>query len=276
VRAWRTPGAAAVSHARLGRVLVPLWPDTGLPARKWAHLTATLPGAVAACWPGPMYNPGIIPWLSGLVVIDLDSAEHGGTLPAEWADTGAAHGSDVLAVLADRARQKVPATYEVRTPRRGTHLYFQAPAGQVIGNSAGRIGPMIDVRGRGGLVVGAGSVKNGRLYELADERDPVPLPGWLAELAAAPQRAPADPRPVREGSAFGRLRGALAVVLSAKEGQRNNCLHWAACRAAEMIAAGDVSESAAEDALTRAAQEAGLEPGEIRTTIASAFRRVMA
>jgi uncharacterized protein YidB (DUF937 family) len=81
---------------------------------------------------------------------------------------------------------------------------------------------------------------------------------------------------VREGSAFGRLRGALAVVLSAKEGQRNNCLHWAACRAAEMIAAGDVSESAAEDALTRAAQEAGLEPGEIRTTIASAFRRVMA
>ena len=109
-----------------------------------------------------------------------------------------------------------------------------------------------------------------------DDRPPAILPPWLAELATAPQRTPAAPQPVREGSAFGRLRGALAVVLSAEQGERNNCLHWAACRAAEMIAAGQVSESAAGAALTRAALEAGLEAGEAERTIASAFRRVMA
>ena len=104
------------------------------------------------------------------------------------------------------------------------------------------------------------------------------LPLWLAGLASPPRRAPVSPRPEpgHDGSAFGRLSGALAVVLSARPGERNNCLHWAACRAAEMVTAGQVSETAAETALTQAGQETGLEPGEIQATIASAFRRVMA
>ena len=60
-----------------------------------------------------------------------------------------------------------------------------------IRNSAGKIGPWIDVRGRGGLVVSAGSAREGKRYELADDRHPVPLPSWLAELASR-QEPPAD------------------------------------------------------------------------------------
>ena len=48
------PAAAAISRLRRGLVRVLLKPGTGLPARKWAHITRTPPGAVAAwLFPGP-------------------------------------------------------------------------------------------------------------------------------------------------------------------------------------------------------------------------------
>jgi len=259
-----SPAAAAIWHARRGCVMVPLRPDTGLPARKWAHLTSTPPGSVAAWWPGPLYNPGIATGPSGLVVIDLDSAEHDGTLPPEWADTGAAHGFDVLAIVAERAGQAIPATYEVRTPRRGTHLYFRAPPGQVIGNSAGRIGPMVDVRGRGGLVVAAGSVKDGRPYELADDRDPVPLPRWLAELAArreprpVTRTAPAAGGVTRNGYAAAALRSEVAILLDTGRGQRNDQLNKSAFSLGTLAGAGALTEAEVAAALLAAAESIGL------------------
>jgi hypothetical protein len=40
---------------------------------------------------------------SGLVVVDLDTAEHGDPMPPEWTERGAACGADVLAILAAQA-----------------------------------------------------------------------------------------------------------------------------------------------------------------------------
>jgi hypothetical protein len=276
---WGSPAAAALSHARRGWVLVPLRPGTGLPARKWGHVTSTPPGAVAAWWPGPLYNPGIATGPSGLVVVDLDSAEHGGTLPPEWAGSGAAHGSDVLAILADQARQPVPATYQVLTPRLGRHLYFTAPAGQPIRNSAGRIGPMIDVRGFGGLAVAAGSVRDGRPYELADDRDPIPLPRWLAELAdrrdppPAGRTVPANVTVTRDSYAAAALRNEIATLLSTGRGQRNDQLNRAAFSLGTLVGAGYLAEDEVTTALIRAAEATGLDaddgPGQCTRTITS-------
>ena len=265
MRAWRTPAAAAISHARRGWVMVPLKPGTGLPARKWAHLTSTPPGAVAAWWPGPLHNPGIATGPSDLVVVDLDSADHGGTLPPEWADSGAACGSDVLAILAARAGQSTPATYEVLTPRRGRHLYFRPAAGLVIGNSAGRIGPMIDVRGRGGLVVGAGSVKDGKPYQLADDRDPAPLPGWLAELAS--RREPPPRQRItsaltsardKRGYATAALQAEVTALLAAGRGHRNDQLNRSAYSLGQLAGTGELSEAEITAALMDAAERIGL------------------
>ena len=266
MRRWATPAAAAVYHARRGCVLVPLKPGTGLPARKWAHVTSTPPGAVAACWPGPLYNPGIITWPSDLVVIDLDSADHGGTLPPEWTDAGATCGSDVLAILAERARQTIPATYEVLTPRRGRHLYFRPPPGLVIGNSAGRIGPMIDVRGRGGLVVAAGAVRDGKPYELADDREPVPLPGWLADLTVRRERPHAanslivtgNVTVTRDSYAAAALRSEVAILLATVRGHRNDQLNRSAFALGTLIGAGALTEAEVTAALLTAAQSIGL------------------
>ena len=264
MRTWRTPAAAAISHARRHWVMVPLKPGTGLPARKWAHLTSTPPGAVAAWWPSPMHNPGIATGPSDLVVIDLDSADHGGTLPPEWADSGATCGSGVLAILAERARQSIPATYEVLTPRRGRHLYFRPPAGLVIGNSAGRIGPWIDVRGRGGLVVGAGSIRDGKPYELADDRDPAPLPEWLAELAIRrepPARTTsASVTVTRDGTGYAAaaLRGEVTILLGTARGGRNDQLNRSAFALGTLVGAGDLTEAEVTTALLRAAETIGL------------------
>ncbi|MGH3304630.1 MAG: bifunctional DNA primase/polymerase, partial [Streptosporangiaceae bacterium] len=87
-------------------------------------------------------------------MIDLDTPEHGGQVPESWAaERGVRDGLDVLRVLAGRAGQPLPATYSVHTPSGGLHRYFAALDTRPIGNSAGRVGPMIDVRGDGGYVV---------------------------------------------------------------------------------------------------------------------------
>ena len=182
-------------------------------------------------------------------------------------------------------------TYTVKTPTGGLHLYYTAPDGPEIRNSAGKIGPLIDVRAGGGYVLAAGSVlderaypgnpgcrelvRHGKPYELADDQDPVPLPDWLAALAAdtEPAARPRSPGRVRATSSA-RLQGLITTVRSGQEGDRNGPLYWAARRAAEMIAAGEVDRGTAEEALVAAALEAGLRGGEreARRTFASAMR----
>lgn len=72
------------------------------------------------------------------------------------------------------------------------------------------------------------------------------------------------------GNVHGRLRGLLTTVNRAVEGQRNTVLHWATCRVAEMVAAGELSDPhGAVDALRQVALGTGLEPREVEGTIRS-------
>jgi hypothetical protein len=77
----------------------------------------------------------------------------------------------------DQHGQPLPLpTYTLDTPSGGCHLYYAASAGRVR-NSAGQLGPLIEIRGDGGYVIGAGSQLDERAYRARDERTPVPLPG---------------------------------------------------------------------------------------------------
>jgi len=92
--------------------------------------------------------------------------------------------------------------------------------------------------------------------EAADDQPPVPLPGWIADLldpprSAAVQSTRAEARPGDLVAA--RLDGLIAAVLDAMPGERNNVLHWAACRAAEMVSAGQLTADQEYDSLGRAA-----------------------
>lgn len=251
-----TRGAAA-ELARRGWYVFPCLPGTKRPApARWEQRACADPEKVARFWPGPLHNIGVACGPSRLVVVDLDTH---GTLPDDWRLPGIRDGRDVLAQLCEWAGQPWPGTYMVATASGGWHLYYQAPDGDEIRNSAGKIAPLIDVRGRGGQVLGAGSVVNGRPYGLLDGRPPEPLPRWITRMLR-----PAT-LPIEDRIALGkpRLTGLMRAVEAAPEGQRNDVLYWAACRA--VAEGGDPGE------LLAAALAAGLPESEAGRTIRSAM-----
>jgi len=71
-------------------------------------------------------------------------------------------GAESLAML---EMMGLPATWSVRTPSGGLHMIYTLPAGIEVPNSVSKIAPNVDVRGRRGYVVAAGSVIDGKPYE---------------------------------------------------------------------------------------------------------------
>jgi Bifunctional DNA primase/polymerase, N-terminal len=255
--------AAAIAVARRGWPGFPVKPGAKLPAvDQWEQRATTDLEVIERAWSGQWsgYNIGIPPGRAGLVVIDLDCHVE---LPEDWrAIPGVRDGADVFACLLEWAGESSwPTTTWVRTPSGGHHLYFRQPQGQEIRNSAGLLGPGIDVRGTGGYVVAPGSVVGGRTYELLDDTGPAPMPQWLARrLAPRPQSALTSPDRCA-GSAVGRLAGLVRTVRDSQPGDRTGPLRWAACRLREMVAAGEASPADAEQ-LIRAATSAGIDGGE--------------
>lgn len=169
------PGAAIAR----GLAVFPLPPGGKIAGPGWHSRIVADVAELTHVW-RPGDNIGIGCCASQVVGIDLDRHDEtaDGLVTFQW--------------LCDQARRPWPKTFTVRTPNNGLHLYFQAPAGMVIGSSIGKLGPGIDVRapGRrlGGYLVGPGSRVGGRAYTVARDVPIVPLPTWLAGRLARPRR----------------------------------------------------------------------------------------
>ena len=251
-------GEHAAGLARRGFCVFPCRPGEKRPAvPDWEHRACADPDRVRRFWPGSQHNIGIACGPSNLVVIDLDCH---GTLPEEWQMPGVLDGRDVMAQLCDWAGKPWPSTYWVVTPSGGWHLYFLAPEGSEIRNSAGLIGPQVDVRASGGYVVGAGSAVDGKPYEVVDGQPPAPLPGWVARMLTRRPDPPASCR--TSGPPGARLRGLAETVRGSQPGDRTGPLVWAAHRVREMAAAGEADPDTAGELLVQAAVEAGIRGGE--------------
>jgi hypothetical protein len=268
--------AAAMGAAERGFHVFPVEPGGKRPAvDRWEQRASADLEVIRRAWTGrwAAHNVGIALGRSGHTVIDLDCHRE---LPDEWrAMPGVRDGADVFACLLEWAGETCwPVTTWVQTPSGGSHLYFRQPSGQEIRNSAGLLGPGIDVRGAGGYVLASGSVIGGRAYELLDDRNPAPLPGWLARrLAPQPPTRTRRSASRMRGDAPARLHGLVKHVRGTQNGDRNDPLFWAACRLGEMIAAGQCHQADA-DVLVHAALAAGLRGGEAeaRRTVASGLR----
>ena len=70
----------------------------------------------------------------------------------------------------------LPETFEQITPTTGRHLVYLADSEYK--NSVKKIGEGLDIRAKGGYIVGAGSILNNKAYSLLD-RDLAPVPLWL-------------------------------------------------------------------------------------------------
>jgi hypothetical protein len=115
--------------------------------------------------------------VSNVFVLDVDGAE----------------GRDSLNSLGG----KLPQTLTTQTGKPfGLHLWFEYPANAMaMRNSAGALGPGLDIRTEGGYVVVPPSIHpNGKTYAFVDEFDEiVPAPDWLLELIACSPETPNSP-----------------------------------------------------------------------------------
>ncbi len=210
---------------------------------------------------------------SGIWVLDVDVDDPGVDAAVD------ADGEESLAELEAR-HGPLPATIQSMTPSGGRHLYWRWPAnGPEIRNSAGRVGPGLDVRGEGGSIVlppsvladgrGYGWIRNGA-RAFAD------APAWLVTLALPPP-PPLRPDPKPLSGDVDRYVAAAAVselaeLEAAKEGTRNDALNRASFSLACFVKAGALPEDWARGQLEARAIGIGLPVVEVRGTINSAFR----
>ncbi len=274
-RAGPEPLWSALAAADLGWHVFPCVPGAKRPALRenWQDLATTEAGQIRSWWARQPYNIGIACGPSGLVVIDLDVAHE----PEPGLD-GPASGTDALQRLCRAQGERYPkATYTVDTPSGGTHLYFAAPAAPVR-NSAGRLGPLIDVRADGGYVVGDGSRVGGRAYTARGGVLPLalPLPAWITRLLTEPPALPESVRPLpsldrAQGRAYAlaAFREETGRVAQAPVGTRNDTLNRAAFSLGQLVAAGLIPPLPVMTGLAEAAARAGLPADEARRTIRS-------
>ncbi|GAB4184039.1 MAG: hypothetical protein OHK0024_24080 [Thalassobaculales bacterium] len=132
---------------------------------------------------------------SGIVVLDIDP-RHGG--------------DDSLAEL-ERRHGALPVTWRFLTGGGGEHVVFRHP-GRPVPNSAGALGPGLDVRGDGGYIVAPPSTHiSGRAYAISVDHHPADvglaeLPAWLLDRLAGQANAvrrPAPPAAWRAGVVAG-------------------------------------------------------------------------
>jgi hypothetical protein len=277
---------SALAAAMLGWHVFPCAVDGKRPALRgnWQDLATTSPGQIRDWWARAPYNIGIACGPSGLIVIDLDMP-HDLAEDDEEAAEGALFplsGADILSRLARQHGERYPGgTYIVDTPSGGCHLYFSAAGDARVRNSAGAVGPQIDVRADGGYVVGAGSRIDGHPYAARGPyvagrpRAPLPLPSWLSRLVAEPP-APALAVPAQwpsagdpaQGRAYAMaaLRAETSRVAAAVPGTRNDALNRAAFSLGQLVAAGLLLPIPVITSLIDAAMHAGLPEEEaIRT-----------
>ena len=124
----------------------------------------------------PFYNPAVVTGTAvagdrsrQLVVLDVDGET----------------GLQSLRRL-EKENKPLPPAVTVRTGGGGLHYYFISS--ERISNSAGKLGDHLDIRGKGGYVIGPGGRHlSGRTYEWVEHRKPganglvFELPGWILE-----------------------------------------------------------------------------------------------
>jgi hypothetical protein len=236
-------------------------------SRHGVHDATTDPAVIESWWRNsPHANPavrtGVRPAGAGVIVLDIDPD----------------HDGDNSLTRLVTAHGPLPVTLEVVTGGGGRHLYF-AHAGPPVPNSAGRLGPGLDIRSDGGyvLVPPSGHAAGGRYRWI---RRPLrAVPDWLADLAR-----PGRPEPWESTQGATRVvqqTGAWAAaavtaetqsVRTASEGTRNHTLNRAAFALGQLVGAGYLDPDDVVAVLTDAALATGLTATETRATIASGLR----
>jgi Bifunctional DNA primase/polymerase, N-terminal len=234
---------AALEYARQGIPVFPCNPLDKKPLTPKGFKDATKDEVQIRAWwqkwPNAMIGAPTGP-ASGMWVVDLDLD------PAKKID-----GKATLEQLIAQ-RGALPLTLMTITPRGGRHLIFVWDSNVEIRNSAGKIGPGIDVRGNGGYVCLPPSRNaNGGKYRWDPDSaaQSALAPGWLITLAKATKA---------KAWAKAALEGECNAVASAQPGSRNTTLNTAAFNLFQIVAGRGLDEQEVRDRLFEAAEACGL------------------
>ena len=214
---YKTKLDAALAHARAGFAVFPLVPNAKIPAIKnWQNLATTSPAQVNEWWTErPDANVGIetTPYL----VVDVDP-RHGGHVTFEG-----------LKLVED-----FPDTRLSRTAGGGFHMLYRLPEHTTVRGGVGKLGPGIDIKSWGGLIVAPGSTVDRRPYSWMNDSPIAMAPEWLIERckAARPRKDNAGKRVADEdGESIDRAFEWLAKhAPSAETGNRGFTAYKVACR----------------------------------------------
>ncbi len=235
---------AALDYAGRGWYVFPCRLDK-TPATQHGVKDATIdPVQVRRWWTDrPGASIGVACGPSGLVVIDIDVAKGG---LASWQRLKAAHGID-------------DETLTSLTGGGGWHLIYRAPERFQGRNSAGKLGPGVDVRANGGYIIAPPSGHpSGREYIWDPARfdlEPILLPDSLRTLLErpAPEARAAAPviklDPAGAHWAAAALSAEVAALRRATEGTRNDRLNAAAFKLGRLTVGHDLGRAAVEQAL---------------------------
>ncbi|MEV5379760.1 bifunctional DNA primase/polymerase [Streptomyces nondiastaticus] len=237
--------------------------------RKWEQRATTDPERIRRAWAAGAFNVGIATGPSGLLVVDLD-------VPKDKDGSDAPSGATSFKALCERAGASWPATYTVRTPSAGLHLYFHAPADTRLPSTTKTVAPNIDTRAWGGNIVAAGSITSQGTYEIVNDGPVAELPGWLLHQLSTRPEPPRQLTALRiPGRATRRAEVALerevATVKAAREGERHRLLLTRAIAMGRFVVWGDIPRAVVEEAFGAAGESVGLPAAECTATIRDAL-----
>lgn len=177
---------SALELADLGFHIFPLMPGMKTPAVKNYSTLATKDKTQIKKWwtNNKNYNIGIATshynCSQALVVVDVD-------------DKKGKQGSDELLKL-ELSGHDFPQTFIQSTPSGGVHLIYKNEKPVKQGESVLASG--LDIRSRGGYIVGPGSVIGDKKYEaLGKAREIADCPGWIVESCSTPAQEPKEVPP---------------------------------------------------------------------------------
>lgn len=209
------------------------WHDKAAPLAEWLQ---EFPGHLR--WGAPC-GPR-----NGWWVLDIDP-RHGGL--------------ESLSTLQDRYGELLE-TYTVRTPSGGYHFYFLwGPLCELLTNTAGKLGPGLDIRAEGGMVL----VPPTDGYEIMTTCEPVAAPAWLLALllpsASSASPAKSDEQPVRDPKAHASraIASAIEEIQAAPEGTRDATMNRNAYGLGRIIGICGLNRDSVIDLLVTTAVEAG-------------------
>jgi Bifunctional DNA primase/polymerase, N-terminal len=183
-------------------------------------------------------------------------------------DSIAGHGVDGFASVAalEAEHGKLPDTLQAESPSGGVHYLFNQPKDVEIRNSVGQIGPGIDVRGEGGMIIAPPSVKPGKgVYVWRNSLSIADAPEWLIKLVVEASKTKTSGAPTTEqvervipirpqaGSYAERVLNAeYERVANAGDGGRNHQLNKSALVVGKWVGNGELSEEIAVQTMLEA------------------------